>query len=203
MVAYGLLGTLALAGGGCLAVGAGLAGGAVAGYYYCKGRVSQNYDTCFADTWAGVHASLAELGLPIVAEEHDTTGGSVETRSADGDRVHIALEIQPGRPTERQATLVSVRVGTFGDQPLSDRILNQVDRHLMTPPRTVALPQTPPPSLAGLPGETAPPPLAGAPPTTPPPSATPSPSPARPTAPPPPVALPPETPPPPELPSKP
>jgi hypothetical protein len=188
---------LALGGSGCLVVGAGVAGGAVAGYYYCRGRVCQNYDVAFGETWAGVHTALAELGMPIVSEEHDPTGGTVETRSANGDRVNIAMEIQPGRPVEHPVTRVSVRVGTFGDQPLSDRILNQVDLHLLPPQRAAARPQTPP-APPWPPGETAPPPLAGAAPTTPPPAA-----PARPAAPPPPVSLPRETPPPPELPPEP
>jgi hypothetical protein len=154
------LGVLALGSSGCLVVGAGVAGGAVAGYYYFKGSVCQNYDAAFAETWAAVRTALDELGLPIVSEEHDPAGGSFETRTSDGDRVRIFVTILGNPAAERSLTRVSVRVGTFGDQPLSDRILTQVDRHLAPAPRAVAVvPQTPPPPTSVL-NQTSAPPLA-------------------------------------------
>jgi hypothetical protein len=165
---------VALANSGCLLATAGVAGGAVVGYAYCKGRVCETYNANCDDTWAATHTALVELGMPIVKEERKKSEGFIESRTADGDRVRIYMENETSRiPAEGQICRVSVRVAAFGDRPVSDRILDQVGAHLAP----AALPGVPPPSPivaggviqtggsqsssfpAGLPFQTAPPPL--------------------------------------------
>jgi hypothetical protein len=141
------LGLLALANGGCLAVAAGVAAGGAAGYAYYAGKVDRAYPASFADTWAATRTALAELGMPIVSEERHATDGTIESRTADDDKVHISLETAKSQiPAEGTVTDVSIRVRLFGDKPVSERILYQIAAHL-APPRTVAVPPlvTPPP----------------------------------------------------------
>jgi hypothetical protein len=159
-----LLMLLALANSGCLLVAAGAAGGAAAGYAYYQGRVGGTYNANFGDTWAATHQALAELGMPIVKEDRKASQGFVETRASDGDRVRIYVEAEPSRiPAEGQITHVSVRVATFGDHPLSNRILDQVNLHLAPASATPTAPAPPAVSLGPVVqtgASTAPPPLA-------------------------------------------
>ncbi len=77
---------------------------------------------------------------------------------AGEEAVVLSLTVQDNPvPAEGPVTEVGVRVATFGDQGLSERLLDQIGSHL------VAVPQAPaaaPPQLPPAAPETAPPPLA-------------------------------------------
>jgi hypothetical protein len=155
--------------GGCLVVAAGVAGGAAAaGYCYYKGRVCQEYPASLADTLAAVRTSLAELQFPITKEETKSESAYVTSRTADGSKVSIELDLVPSRvPADGTLTRVGIRVGlAFGDEAVSKRILDQVSLHLvpgpMVPAAPAPAPVLPPPvqRTGFVPGETAPPPLA-------------------------------------------
>ena len=90
--------------------------------------------------------------------------GSFHSKTADDKPVYIHLEAEQGKfPADGPLTHISVRVGVFGDHPVSDRFLDQVGLHLKpvgppsAPARTdarccrldgVPPPTTPPPPLA-------------------------------------------------------
>ena len=121
----------ALAAGGCLWVAAGAAGGAAVGYAYYKGKVSETYQAQLGDAWTATRLALNELGMPVVAEAYDATGGFIESRTGTGERVQIDLEVQPSRvPADGARTHIGVRVANFGDRAVSERILYQVGMHL-------------------------------------------------------------------------
>jgi hypothetical protein len=178
-----ILAGLALANSGCLALvagGAAAAGGA-AGYAYYKGKLGRVYAANFDDVWAATHTSLAELGMPIQSENRTKNGGSMESRTTS-EPVQIILETQESKiPAEGPVTLVTIRVGTFGDERVSMSLLDQIGRHLVpaqpggTPPGQPAVLQpttwtqpveSPPPPVSKDEGKVAPAPA----PLTPPPS---------------------------------
>jgi hypothetical protein len=162
-LAYLVVAGLALINGGCLAIAAGAAGGAAAaGYYYYKGRIYRDYPATLPDTRAALRASLTELGFPVLGEEADA---EVKTRTADDSTVRICLDPVTSRvPADGPMTRVSIRVGAFGDEAVSIRILNQVSMHLVPPTLLPAAPQPPPgpaqPASAVRPVTDAEPPLA-------------------------------------------
>lgn len=176
---YLALGLLALANGGCLAVAAGAAGTAAVGYAYCKGKVSQTYSSSFDNTWSATRAALGDFGMAIASEERTPGGtGTLHTKTSDGTSVKIDLEVEPSPiPAETTVTKVSVRVGVFGDDPLSERLLQQIGAHLVPAgppvpgapanPANVqqtggwvpAPPATPPPPAGAPPSSAEPPPL--------------------------------------------
>jgi hypothetical protein len=161
---YLVLAVLALGQGGCLLVAAGAAGGAAAGYAYYRGKDCQAYCANFEDAWAAVHAALNELGMPILSEERRDAAGWIKTQTGDGERVRIKLDVVPGKfPAEGPLTEVSVRVGAFGDHPVSGRVLCQVGYHLVPGP---ALNPAPPTSLAPIAPATLTPPQTIEPPLT-------------------------------------
>jgi hypothetical protein len=128
-----------VANAGCLAATVGAVGAAGAGYAYYRGNVTRYFQAGYDDTRAAVYATLTELRLPITGEDRVAMAGWVEALTAVGDRVHVSIETMPTSiPADGPQTRVGVRVGTFGDQVLSDRILHQVASHLVSSPRPVA-----------------------------------------------------------------
>jgi hypothetical protein len=152
---YLIVAIVAICQSGCLLIAAGAAGGAAAGYAYYQGRICQSYIANFEDAWAATHAALGELGMPVLSEERQTNCGVIKSQTADGDRVRIALDVVPSRiPAEGSLTRICVRVGTFGDHPVSERVLYQVGAHLVVCPVPFA---AIPPPVANAPGsDTAP-----------------------------------------------
>jgi hypothetical protein len=167
----------ALANSGCLlaVAGVGATAAGAAGYLvYEGGEVVRRYDASYADVRNAVFTALAELGMPVLSEKSAGDGtGTIISRVADDDRVTITLETKVSRiPAEGPLTRVGVRVATWGDPPLSGRILDQVSSHLayvrpapgttaMVPAPTGVVPavaQSPAPPLAT---QSPPPPLAG------------------------------------------
>lgn len=155
-----------LANGGCMLAAAGAAaGGGAAAYAYYQGKVCRSYAANFNDVWAAARTALTELGMPIALEEREADHGCFHSRTADGEKVRVSLEVLPARiPADPSLTQVCVRVATFGDHQVSDRILDQVGYHLipyqMARPAPVALPTTAePPRVVPVSQTTAPPPL--------------------------------------------
>ena len=174
-LAYPGLAALLLVNAGCLVVAASAAVGgaaAAAGYAYYNGCLYRDYPASLGDALAAVRTALTELQLPVVKEETDTGSAVVVTHTADGSKVRIHLDVVASRiPVEASATRVSVRVGAFGDEAVSVRVLDQVSAHLVSPggaPRLMPQPAAPPLAALGpvqttaavRPGETPPPPLA-------------------------------------------
>jgi len=145
-----------------LLVAAGAASGAYAGYAYYQGRLCQSYVANFEDAWAATHTALGELGMPIIGEERQTNCGVIKTQTSDGDRVRIALDVIPSRiPAEGPLTRICVRVGTFGDHPVSERVLYQVGAHLIASPVPLPLSPSGPRPVANAPGSDVPIPAPG------------------------------------------
>jgi len=171
LTAYLVLVVLALANGGCLLAVAGATGGAAVGYAYYMGKLCETFAAGLDDTWAATRTALSELAMPIVNEERKASEGFIESRTADGERVRVYLQVETSKiPAEGQITRVCVRIATFGEHPVSDRILNQVGIHLAPVPGAAAPPaaalgviQTGAPPTASPPAtvaqQTAPPPL--------------------------------------------
>src|SRR6266851_7593459 len=127
-----LLWALAVGQGGCLWVAAGAAAGGAAGYAYYQGKSCQSFTANFDDTWAATHTALSELGMPILKEERHQGSGVIKSQTSDADRIRIALDAIPSRiPAEGMLTRICIRIGTFGDHPVSERILYQVGAHLV------------------------------------------------------------------------
>lgn len=176
---YLAVATLTLAQGGCLWIAAGAAGGAAVGYAYNQGKVCQTFAASFDDTWAATRTALADLGMPLLEEERENGGNGFYKSQVGKDDVRIYLDVQSSRfPADGPQTRVCVRVATFGDQPASARLLDQIGAHLAPPGASAVPPGTPPPLApqpvnlspptvippppppGALPTTTAPPPLA-------------------------------------------
>jgi hypothetical protein len=163
-VASLVLAALSVMSTGCAVAALGAAGAAGGATYYAyhKGNVTRTYLANVEDVRAATRTALAELKLPVVKEELATNGGLIESRSSNSDRIAITLETEPGPvPDSGSVTVVGVRVGTFGDDGLSQIILDQIGAHLTSPTAVRgAVPPPPPIVPAAATVQSPPPPLA-------------------------------------------
>jgi hypothetical protein len=168
-VAYLILAAVALGNAGCLVAAAAGAAGGVGAYAYYKGKVCHSYIATAEDVHAAALKALGELQMPVVLDEPSISGGTIESRSGD-DKVVITLQLQDGQaPGVGSGVEVGVRVGTFGNEGLSQRLLDQIAFHLVpvntlpAPPKLAAAqpPLMPvPPAPPNPVQQTAAPPLA-------------------------------------------
>ena len=161
--AYVILAAVALANSGGLVVAAGAAAGAATGYLYMEGNIHRFYAANLDDVQNATRTALADLGMPLIGESREGGSGFLESKTTDGERVRIYLDVQDSGDPAGPLTRVGVRVATFGDRPVSQRLLDQIGAHLAPP----GVAGTPPPPLAPtlgapqpVPPETGPPPLA-------------------------------------------
>jgi hypothetical protein len=159
-----LVAVLAIAQGGCLLILAGVAGGATAGYFYCKGRISRDYPAQLVDVHHAVHAALLDLHFLVFNDEVKDGKAFLLTKTTSGKKVRIYLNsLNSPIPAEGIITRVSIRVACFGDEEISKRILHQIALHLVPGPAVVPAPPpapTPVQPTSATRFETTPPPLA-------------------------------------------
>jgi hypothetical protein len=133
-------------------IGTGAAACCGAGYFFAKGKVCDVFPADFEHAWAASHRALAALGMPILKENH--AKGYLVTRTTDGAKVRIHLYSCPSRiPAEGMQTQVCIRVGCFGDHPVSEHILAQIGLQLTpacSPASTGHVLPVPPASSAHL-----------------------------------------------------
>ncbi len=105
-----------------------LGSGAVAGagmVAYARGELSAVEEADLDRVWAAAQGAMDDLDFVI--QSRITTAGSAKliARGAGSRRVTVAVKTRVGNLTE-----ISVRVGYFGDEPLSRLILQKIRRRL-------------------------------------------------------------------------
>ena len=129
---------LAVTQAGCLLVaGAGLG---AAGYAYHEGKARHFYPYPVDVVYGATLQALGDLQLQVVEHACDRFSGRIA--AYDAGRRKIVIELEP----KGIGTKIGVRVGTFGDEPISQGILRQTELHL------------PPTAQPGLPSPAGPPP---------------------------------------------
>ena len=123
LAAVGFLIVAACLSGGCLAAAA--AAGAGATVAYAKGDTERVVSADPPEVVEAARAVLDELAIPVISSESSQIDGVVNGRTAADKKVRVYVEQQtPG------VSHVSVRVGTFGDEALSGRILEGITSRL-------------------------------------------------------------------------
>lgn len=111
---------------GCVAVLVGGAAAAGAGTVaYVRGELRSTLDAPYERAWAGTQRALADLEMPITAQEKDGLAGQITARATGDKKITVKLRKVTGTATE-----VRIRVGTWGDEAVSRQILEQIERRL-------------------------------------------------------------------------
>lgn len=112
-----------MAGSGCLAVAA--AAGTGIGVAYAKGDLEAVVDAAPQEVVAAAKAALDDMGIRVLATEWDDQEGTINARTALDKKIIIKV----ARHTDTTSTL-SVRVGTFGDEAMSQTIYEKIKARL-------------------------------------------------------------------------
>jgi len=114
-------------GGACgFLIGAGVGGGAgLAGYKFLEGKLEIEYIAPYERVWQATKLALKDTGIRIERMEKDAINAEIKARKADGKVVTIKIKNKA-----TGMTIVSIRVGIFGDENASLIIKKAIDKRL-------------------------------------------------------------------------
>lgn len=129
-----------LTGAGCATTGP-VAGTAlsVTGFSYAAGRATQDFALPAPTVQSAITTAMEDLRMQSTSQTSEAGALIYHGTTADNRRVTIHVRPNPG------ATRVSVRIGWFGDEPLSKALMDRIGVRLGTLPPT-AIPTDPPSS---------------------------------------------------------
>ncbi len=119
-----LLGAILLCNGGCAALllGGGAGAGTVA---YLKGELKSMIESPLEETWQATQKALEDLEFPVTSKQKDAFSAELTARDASDKKIEVKFERISSKMTE-----VRIRVGIFGDESLSQLILERIQKHL-------------------------------------------------------------------------
>ncbi len=116
-----LLGTILSTGCTALLVG-GAAAGTVA---YVGGELNKTEKGTIEDLADATEAAFKDLEYIQISKNVDKASGELIARTSNDDKVTVKLTYKTEDTTE-----VGIRVGTFGDQDISMKILDEIEKNL-------------------------------------------------------------------------
>jgi hypothetical protein len=114
------------------------------GFAFSAGRATQSYRAPLSIVMAAITEAAGDLNLTSIRTARDGAVSRLEGETGDQRRVAAMIRTKQG------ITQVSVRVGWFGDEPLSRALLERVGVRLGSRDPE-AIPASPPSSPAGNP----------------------------------------------------
>lgn len=108
---------------GCVAMAVVGASSSAVQYMYKEGEVEREYDAPMERTWNATLHALDDLAIRVT--EKVRSRGEIDGRLYTGKTVKLKLE-----PRTEEVTRVKIRIGTFGDQRMSDLIGNAIQKQL-------------------------------------------------------------------------
>ena len=121
-----LLASLLAFGSGCALLVVGAAAGAGAGgYAYVNGEIKATESASLDTMWNATLAGLKDLNFPVISQSKDALQAQLTARNSSDKKIVITL-----KKLSASATEIRIRVDTFGDEPLSQTVLNQIKSHL-------------------------------------------------------------------------
>lgn len=112
---------------GCAVV---LIGGAAAGLggtvAFVRGELKSTHAIPFDLAWSATLATTEELGFLVIKEQKNSFSAGLILRDSKNRRILINLKKESESFTE-----IGIRVGTFGDQPTSQTILQKIKEKAM------------------------------------------------------------------------
>ena len=107
---------------GCLVAAAGAAVGGVA---YAKGDLDAIVDGNVDQAFDATKAAFEELKMPLLSSNNGAGEAKVEARVGTDNKATVNIKGQ-----SEKASKVTIRVGTFGDEAISQSILEKIKANL-------------------------------------------------------------------------
>jgi hypothetical protein len=112
-----------LANSGCLAVAAGAGTGAAVAYV--RGQLEATTPHDFEPVVTATNLAIQQLQFAKVSERKDALLDTIIVRNAADKKIEIRLE-----NSARNLTKIRIRIGIFGDEPLSIAIFEKIKANL-------------------------------------------------------------------------
>jgi hypothetical protein len=122
-IAAAVLNGAAAATSGCVAVAAGAGAGAAVAYV--RGDLEATLGSSYDNAANATNRAIQQLGFAKVSEKRDTLVDVFTVRNAADKKIEIRLD-----NLANNLTKVRIRVGVFGDEPLSIAILEKIKGNL-------------------------------------------------------------------------
>ncbi|UCE39462.1 MAG: DUF3568 family protein [Thermoplasmata archaeon] len=117
-----ILGMGLLANSGCVLLVGGAAGaGAVA---YLGGELKSDEEISLDRLWDATQAAIKDMGLTVKTKEKDYLSAKLVAVTADDKNININLKRKSDNLTE-----IAIRIGKFGNESMSQQILNEIKNH--------------------------------------------------------------------------
>lgn len=107
---------------GCI-IAAAAAG--AAGVLYAKGDLEAELAAPPQEVADAAESALFHMGIEVDSSEANDLDGRIVAHNASGDEILIKLEAEG-----TNSTRISIRVGTFGDESQSHRVLRAIEDEL-------------------------------------------------------------------------
>ena len=107
---------------GCTLVVAGAAAG---GVLYLEGALEAELDAPVPEAAEAAVQALEKLGLRRIDARSTGLDAEIVAETADGTELQLALEARG-----QSGSHIEIRVGTFGDEEMSRRILDEIEEEL-------------------------------------------------------------------------
>jgi len=109
---------------GCAALIIGGAAGAGT-YAYVSGELKTTKNTTLDRAWSASLGAMSDLQFKVTTQQKDALQGRLVARTAADKKVEVNLKKLSDNTIE-----VRIRVGTFGDEDLSNLILQKIEKRL-------------------------------------------------------------------------
>ncbi|MGR3309594.1 MAG: DUF3568 domain-containing protein [Candidatus Brocadiales bacterium] len=121
-----LLGIILLSSSGCavvaLLIGGSVGAGAVA---YVTGELKSTEEASLDRTWQAAQKAIEDLEFFVTSKQKDAISAKLIARGATDKKIELIL-----KKVSENLTEVRIRVGIFGDEPLSRLVLEKLKNHL-------------------------------------------------------------------------
>ena len=107
---------------GALIVGGAVGAGAV---FYEKGQLTSHEGTGYDETLAAVFKAMDELGYTVEKTEKSVAKEKVIAVTPEGKKIHTTVKYKSADHTD-----ITIRAGTYGNEELSRKILDQIRSNL-------------------------------------------------------------------------
>lgn len=111
-----------LFGYGCTCLVAGAAGGGAVAYV--RGELKAVEEVSLDRAWSAAKQAMSDLEFSVTKAEKDSFNGELVARGAGDKKVVVKLKMQSDSVTE-----IRIRVGTFGDEVMSRKILETIKKN--------------------------------------------------------------------------
>jgi Protein of unknown function (DUF3568) len=112
---------------GCVIVAvSAIAVAGAGGWQWYKGEIKATEQAPLDKCWNATLAAMKDMEYPVTYKAKDALAAELKAVNSGGTTIHIDL-----KKLDNNSTEIGIRVGTFGDEPLSRTIIGKIEDHIV------------------------------------------------------------------------